>query len=85
MTTEPTAAASAEPAAQAPPAHSVRVCFARRWLPPELAAQLRPGSILEMDSAASAPAEIFVDGRLAGLGTPLVIEGRLCVRLEKRL
>jgi len=85
MATEPTVAASAESAAKTTSAHAVRVCFARRWLPPELAAQLRPESILELDSAASAPAEIYVDGRLAGLGTPLVIEGRLCVRLEKRL
>ena len=64
--------------------HSVRVCFGRRWLSPELAGQLRVGSILELDASASAPAEVYVDGRLAGVGTPLVVEGRLCVRLERK-
>ena len=63
---------------------SVRICFGRRWVSPELVGQLQAGSIVELDGGADAPADIYVDGRFAGSGSPRVVEGRLCVRVERK-
>ena len=83
---EQEAAAPCPPANAAPAGatHAIRVCFGRRWVTPELVAQLQAGSILELECEASAPAEVFADGRLAGLGTPVVVEGRLGIRMERK-
>jgi len=64
--------------------HAIRVCFGRRWVVPELVAQLQAGSILELECEASAPAEVFADGRLAGLGAPVLVEGRLGIRMQRK-
>lgn len=65
-------------------ARSVRVCLGRRWIAPEVVLQLQAGSIVELDCAADALAEVFADGRPAGGGTPVVVEGRLGIRMEKK-
>jgi len=71
-------------AAPAGAARSVRVCFGRRWVSPELLGRLRAGGVLELDSDAASPVEIYADGRLAGFGSAVVIGGRLCVRLDRK-
>ena len=63
---------------------SVRVCFGRRWVSPDLVSQLQPGSILELDCEAGAPAEVYADGRLAGSGSPVVVDGMLGIRVERK-
>jgi hypothetical protein len=63
---------------------SVRVCLGRRWISPELAGRLQAGSIVELDCAADTPAEVFADGRPSGKGLPVVVEGRLGIRMEKK-
>jgi flagellar motor switch protein FliM len=70
--------------ASAGAARSVRVCFGRRWVWPELLGRLQAGSVLELDSEASSTAEIYADGRLAGRGSAVVVGGRLCIRLEQK-
>lgn len=74
-------------------AKSIRACFGRRWVSPELLGRLQAGSVLELDSDASSPVEIFADGRLAGFGSAVVVdlggpgqvaERRLCIRLDRK-
>jgi hypothetical protein len=80
----PATAPAAPTAESGGAARSVRVCFGRRWVSPELVSQLQAGSIVELDSAAEAPAEVYADGRLAGRGSPVVVDGKLGIRLEKK-
>jgi hypothetical protein len=64
-------------------ARSVRACFGRRWVWPELLASLQAGSILELDGDAASHVELYVDGRLAGFGSAVVAGERLCVRMDR--
>jgi hypothetical protein len=64
---------------------SVRVCFGRRWVTTELLGRLDSGSVLELDGDEDSMAEICADGRLVGYGSLVVVEGKLCIRLEKRI
>ena len=66
-------------------ARSVRVCFGRRWVSPELLGRLRAGGVLELDADATSPVEIYADGRLAGFGSAAVVSGRLCIRLDRKV
>lgn len=62
--------------------HGVRVRLARQWMRPELAARMKVGSVLQLDCAESAPAEVFVDGRLLGTGSLVAVGGMMGIRLD---
>ena len=62
--------------------HAVRVEFGRRWVSPELAASLQPGSILDLDGPADA-VEVYADNRLLARGLSGVVDGKLCVKIGR--
>jgi hypothetical protein len=66
-------------------ARSVRREFGRRWRSPELAGQLHPGSVLELDSQADAGVDVYADGKLVAKGEPVVVRGRLCVKVQQKV
>jgi hypothetical protein len=86
----PAAAAMPQAPASSPDAQgdgalrSVRVCLGRRWIAPEVVLQLQAGSIVELDCPSDCLAEVFADGRPAGRGSPVVVEGKLGIRMEKK-
>ena len=78
------AGAASQAPARTGAAHSIRVCFGRCWVSHELVNKLQAGSVLELDCEATSPAEVIADGRPSGLGTPVVVEGRLGIRMETK-
>lgn len=64
--------------------HAIRVEFGRRWISPKTAARLKPGSVLELDADVDRPVDVYADGRLLASGAAMVIEDKLCVRVDRK-
>ncbi|HUT60462.1 MAG TPA: FliM/FliN family flagellar motor C-terminal domain-containing protein [Phycisphaerae bacterium] len=73
-----------EPVSAGTDGHPIRVEFGRRWISPKTAARLKPGSVLELDADVDRPVDVYADGRLLARGTPMAIEGKLCVRVDSQ-
>jgi len=78
------AQSSAESPASTPPAGArrrIRIELGRARLTSEMAANLRSGTLVPLDRAASDPVDLLVDGRPSARGELLNMNGRLCVRI----
>lgn len=65
------------------PSHGVRLEFGRQWLPVETVGRLGPDAVIELDVAADADVEVYAGGRLRARGGPVVVDGKLCVRVRE--
>ena len=63
-------------------ATAVQIVFGRRTLRAAEADALDVGSVVPLDVGAEGPVGLYVDGRLAARGEPVVVEGRLAVRVS---
>ncbi len=63
----------------------VRVEFGRCWIAPEDLAELRVGSVIELDADPDAPVTVRIGGRCAGRGAAVEADGRLAVRVQERM
>ena len=66
-----------------PPGTPVRIEFGRRWLGSDEAARLRVGSVVAFDVAAAADVAVYAGGRLVAGGEPVLVEGKLGVRIRR--
>ena len=64
---------------------TVRIEFGRRWLPAEQAEQLDVGAVVALEAGADQHVDVYVDGTLVARGEPIVLDGKLAVRLREVL
>lgn len=60
-------------------AKGLRIDLGRCWISPEQVAQLKPGSIVELDCTSDAQVQVSFSGGLVASGKLLAIDGRLAV------
>lgn len=72
-------------AGQAVSPTAVRVTWGRKWLTPQALGELCVGAVLELDAAVEDEVEIGADGRTLALGEPVIVNGKLAVRVKEVL
>jgi flagellar motor switch protein FliN/FliY len=60
---------------------TLRIDFGRTRLRGDEVARLRNGSVVALSSSTAEPVELHAGGRLVAYGEPVVVEGRLAVRV----
>ncbi len=63
----------------------VRLEFGRKVLTADKARELKPGSIVELDAFADDYVDLYADGCLIARGRPIVIDGKLGIRVQETL
>jgi flagellar motor switch/type III secretory pathway protein FliN len=61
----------------------VRLEFGRQWLPSGPAGRLGADAVVELDAPAEGAVDVYADGRLRARGEPVVVDGKLCVRVRE--
>jgi flagellar motor switch/type III secretory pathway protein FliN len=64
-------------------AGGVRLEFGRQWLPCGSAGRLGPDAVVELDVPADGNVDVYADGCLRARGEPVVIDGKLCIRVRE--
>jgi flagellar motor switch protein FliN/FliY len=62
---------------------TVRIEFGRRAVDGAAAAALEPGNVVALEAAAEELVDVRVDGRVVARGKPVVIGGKLAVRVTE--
>jgi len=62
---------------------SVRVEFGRKTLPAVEARELRSEAVVELSAFADDYVDVYADGRLIARGRPIVVDGKLGVRVQE--
>ena len=66
-----------------PPSAEVRIELGRTRLDAEQANRLTGGTVVQLDETVGDPVRVYADGRLLARGELLVLEDRLCVRVNR--
>jgi flagellar motor switch protein FliN len=61
----------------------VRVEMGRRTQTTGRLSALTPGSVIDLDRECDSPVDVYADGKLIALGEPVVVGGRLAVRVTE--
>ena len=61
----------------------MRIELGHKWISPREASRLAAGSMLELDAPAAGEVTLFVRGRLLARGEPVVVDGKLGVRITE--
>ena len=59
--------------------------FGRKVMTTDRVEELKVGSIVELDAFADDYVELYADGRLIARGRPIVVEGKLGIRVQEVL
>lgn len=59
--------------------------FGRRTLQSEQRGQLKVGSVVELGAFADDYVDVYADGRLIARGLPIVVDGKLGIRVQESL
>ncbi|MGA2265068.1 MAG: FliM/FliN family flagellar motor switch protein [Phycisphaerae bacterium] len=62
---------------------NVRLELGRRLIPAAEAWRLDIGGVVELDRQADDRVDVYADGRLVARGQPVVVSGKLAVRIEE--
>jgi flagellar motor switch protein FliN/FliY len=62
---------------------NVRLELGRRLIPAAEAWRLDVGGVVELDRQADDRVDVYADGRLVARGQPVVVGGKLAVRIEE--
>jgi len=61
----------------------MRIELGRKWIAPREASRLTAGSLLELDAPTAGEVTVFVRGRFLARGEPVVVDGKLGVRITE--
>ncbi len=64
---------------------NVQVEFGRAQVESEQASRLQRGAVVELDAFADDYVDVYADGRLVARGTPVVVDGKMGVRIQEML
>ena len=61
----------------------VRIEFGRAVLPGDQMDDLKTGNVLELDAFVDDYVDLYADGKLIARGRPVVVDGKLAVRVQE--
>lgn len=61
--------------------NTLRIELGRTRMARDEAGKLQPEALVPLDAAADQPVDLWADGRLVARGEPLVLDGRLGIRV----
>jgi len=65
--------------------HSVHLEFGRKVIPAAQARELEADAVIELSAFADDYVDVYADGRLIARGRPIVIDGKMGVRVQEAL